>query len=443
MLYLSIQDICFGKGTQTKNKYKSLSGKYELLRPLGNGAGSSVYLARHLQLGAIYAIKVSPKNLAFAHELLSEGRLLQSLHHPGIPQIYDYVEDDEYTYLIEEWMDGESISEYFLHQPIISPQTFYQWSLQLCDIFCYLHEAITGFYYQDLKPEHLLLCNGQIKLIDFCVNCCNGETIISVSGNQAFSAPEVLSGGLPTEASDVYSLGCIVEFFARHVENDLPQELNPIIQTAKSAEPMLRYETVDAFRTAILQTKPNDKQISCNHIAILGSFHGCGASHIGIALTCALNRLGYPALFREEDDVTFLQTTLNNHLAFRIRDGIFYRRYFIGVPKYGPGIVIDEPTVLYQITVHTNSNSIQLTPSSRVLLIGDGSPWQIDKCIAMNETLFPYRDRVTVLCTSGNREYQHRLSKALGCPVLSFHDDSDAFCITKEKLSFFKKLLNL
>ena len=91
-----------------------LSGKYEVLRTLGHGSSSTVYLVRHQSLESERAVKLIPKNDSSQLFVLSEARLLKSLKHPGIPMIYDIEEDDNYYYLVEEYIRGDSLEDYLL-----------------------------------------------------------------------------------------------------------------------------------------------------------------------------------------------------------------------------------------------------------------------------------------------------------------------------------------
>ena len=89
---------------------------------LGSGSSSTVYLAEHLKLKIFRAIKRIPKCLTEKSSLSQEvdfpqeADLLKNLNHPGIPLIYDIDEDDDYIYMIEEFIQGESLDTYVLHQ---------------------------------------------------------------------------------------------------------------------------------------------------------------------------------------------------------------------------------------------------------------------------------------------------------------------------------------
>ena len=103
-----------------------LSGKYEILKPLGCGSNGTVYLARHQSLGIDRAIKFFPKNAAQSPFAISEAQVLKTVQHPGIPTIYDFEEDESFYYLVEEYIQGDSLEQFLLHQPSISRVLFYK-----------------------------------------------------------------------------------------------------------------------------------------------------------------------------------------------------------------------------------------------------------------------------------------------------------------------------
>lgn len=218
-----------------------LSGKYEILKPLGCGSNGTVYLARHQSLGIDRAIKFFPKNAAQSPFAISEAQVLKTVQHPGIPTIYDFEEDESFYYLVEEYIQGDSLEQFLLHQPSISRVLFYQFCEQLCDIFSYLHTLCPSpILYQDLKPEHIIVCGLQIKLIDFSVASfiTNSGNDFNHFGNADFSAPELTRAAAPTLASDIYSIGCMINYLLPHTDaflalNPTDYPKNPICRTER------------------------------------------------------------------------------------------------------------------------------------------------------------------------------------------------------------------
>lgn len=427
-----------------QNNFSSLSGKYDLIKPLGQGCESTVYLARHLNLDAEFAIKISPKNLSSDAPILPEAKLLKQLNHQGIPKVYDFFEDEDYYYLVEEYVSGESFLELFLHQSMISPQNFLKYMLQLCEIFSYLHSLPSGpVFYQDLKPEHVILCDDCLKLIDFSVCCGQGNSSVQTNGNIHFSAPEVLTNQQLNEQSDVYTLGKFALYLAQHTDPVFSSQINPTIQNAIIAEASLRYETVEEFRFALSQhQKQLSKRNSCKTIVMLGSSHGCGTTHLGIALCCCINYQGKVSTYLEQNDSDALRNMVRSDFSMHIRDGKFFYRNFTGIPMYGPGILVEpfgSDVLIIDLGVATNHNL--LYSSDQVILVVNTSIWKRKDAQVMFENLRRYKDKLIIICTDGSRSSAKLLAKSLGHPVYSFRDSSDAFRVTKEKLTFFQKLL--
>ena len=154
-----------------ENTNHSLFDKYEMIKDLGTGSSGSVTLVRHISMDQERALKKVPKASAFAESALSEARLLKSLEHPSIPRIFDFEEDNAFYYIVEEYIDGETLDSFLLHQQLISPGLFFNICEQLCNVFIYLHTQIsTPIIYRDLKPEHIIVCHNKLKLIDFGVS---------------------------------------------------------------------------------------------------------------------------------------------------------------------------------------------------------------------------------------------------------------------------------
>ena len=86
-----------------------LFGKYRLCRKLGAGRSGTVYLAYHMELEEYRAMKIVPKTMADYDTFKREALFLKTLRHPGIPLVYDVEEDLDNSYLVEEYLEGESL----------------------------------------------------------------------------------------------------------------------------------------------------------------------------------------------------------------------------------------------------------------------------------------------------------------------------------------------
>ena len=87
---------------------KIWNNQYEQLRKIGEGASGRVMLARDLHLNRLVAIK----EMEQIREIRREMELLKALKHPGLPDIYDYFEEDRHGFLVMEYVEGVTLKEY-------------------------------------------------------------------------------------------------------------------------------------------------------------------------------------------------------------------------------------------------------------------------------------------------------------------------------------------
>ena len=90
-------------------KGDTLFGKYRIIASLGKGGYSQVWLAEHVKLRCLRAVKVIRKDNFLYERLLNEANVLKMLNHQCIPTIYDIEEDEKCAYIIEEYCQGRSL----------------------------------------------------------------------------------------------------------------------------------------------------------------------------------------------------------------------------------------------------------------------------------------------------------------------------------------------
>lgn len=429
------------------NKNFILSGKYQLIRSLGRGADSNVFLARHISLESEYAIKIYPKKTSASLYAIAEAQLLRSLHHPGIPFVHDIEEDEENYYLVEEFIQGESLEEYLSHQQPISQSIFYSFCEQLCDIFLYLHSyKAAPVIYQDLKPEHILVCGLQIKLIDFgaSYSITNSGNNFKHYGNIDFSAPEYLSGREFSISADIYSIGKMMEYLAEHTEHSLSQTISQIICKAISPDPALRYETVDALWSAVrTQFQQTEKPHLLRTIAIAGNTHGCGATHIAISLVSTLNYLGFPSYYYEKNESGSLRKMfpLIKHMVEK-PEGYYTYRNFKGFPEYGPGIRICQPDDAIAIKDYgICCDAQELDSADLILFVCADAIWSWHDAIEQAKILNQHSKPVLFLCNPGSHKSARYYAKQFSQPVYQYVFDDDPFIVDRKKKIFAQQLL--
>ncbi len=448
LCYICLHEMrCCREVYMRQEQITNLFGKYQIISTLGTGSFGTVYLSKHNILECYRAIKTIPKTTSMTDSLLHEAQLLKSLQHPGIPCLYDIEEDEHAYYLIEEYVEGESLENFLLHQTTISQNTFLDLSLQLCNIFQYLHNLKPSpILYLDLKPEHIIVCGMQIKLIDFNVATflSNLGNISTLFGNEVFSAPELSLGELKLQ-SDIYSIGKIMQYLSNHVDARISPNIHKILKMATAENPNHRLETVDDLISAIEQEKNSIKQThSRKKIAIVGSHAGSGSTHIGFSLVSTLNYMGYQSVYfgqRSEDSLRKLHPFLS---PIKEIDGMICYRYFKGFPFYGPGVSISTDTAA-QISVYDYGTT--LPPKDidfdAILLICTNGIWHWHEAFQKGELLSNISSHRIIICNMGQKNTLHCFSKQFAQEVYYYPYDPNPFGVTSKKISFFSKILQI
>lgn len=251
-----------------ENIPRIINGRYELLKLIGKGAITSVYLAMDKELNIPCAVKISKlssvNNSDFARESVSkEAQTIRLFNHPAIPKVIDIVEAPQYIAVVQEYVQGETLNdiiENFSPQPV---ERVIDWAKQVCDILSYLHSFNPPYIHRDIKPSNLMLePNGAIKLIDFGIMRAynlNKTRDTCFLGTRGYAAPEQFAGCGQTDArTDIYCLGMTMYhlltgldpkkegFFAVplcQVNQKLPKGLEYIVEKCTQLDPINRYQS--------------------------------------------------------------------------------------------------------------------------------------------------------------------------------------------------------
>jgi serine/threonine protein kinase len=235
-----------------------IAGRYEIGKRLGHGGMATVYLARDRELSRSVALKILADNLAGDDNLRKrfkrEARLAAKLDHPNVVQVYDVGEEGDRPFIVMECVDGHSLADR-LDRPRGLPAAERLPVLQqMCEGLGHAHER--GLVHRDVKPQNLLLrkSDGCLKIVDFGIARAVEETRLTqtgrVVGTDRYMAPEQLSDGKISPATDVYACGVVADetLSARR----RPPELTEIIDRCLREDPRDRFEDATALGEALL-----------------------------------------------------------------------------------------------------------------------------------------------------------------------------------------------
>ena len=196
---------------------KPLGGRFVLLREIGSGGMSRVFLGRDEILDRPVAVKILKTEYGgtdIGARFRREGRTAAKLSHPNIVQVYDAGEGEfegrRVSYIVMEYLSGGDLKGIVDRGGALPGAMLTRLGADVAAGLAHAHER--GVIHRDIKPRNVLLDeNGTPKLTDFGVARALGESTStsaeSYLGTAAYSSPEQLRGGKITAKSDIYSLG--------------------------------------------------------------------------------------------------------------------------------------------------------------------------------------------------------------------------------------------
>jgi serine/threonine protein kinase len=257
-------------------------GKYQIIRELGSGGTSTVYLALDPFNNQQVAIKLfnldalrNPGH-AKAHRklLLTEASLVGKLSHPHIVKVFDAMLEDAVNYMVMEYVEGETLAHYTELSRLLPFSTIAEIVYKCCKALEYAQRQ--GVIHRDIKPANILL-RGQsdIKISDFgsAMVVSQQTTQVIGVGSPAYMSPEQVDEQSLTHQTDIYSLGVTLYqlltgklpfdagnnysliYQIMNVEPqppcklrpEVPPEMNAIVLRAMQKDLSLRYQTWDEF----------------------------------------------------------------------------------------------------------------------------------------------------------------------------------------------------
>ncbi len=190
-------------------------GPYVMREVIGRGAMGSVYKAQHQALGRVCAVKVLPKAFArdpsFVERFRREGRAAAAMNHPNVIQVFDVGEDKGYSYIVMEYVQGETLGERLRRGGALPPDAALGLLKQTAVALGAAHAL--GIVHRDIKPGNILIAtDGVAKVADFGLAKRSGVDIDVTApgsrlGTPMYMSPEVAQGQPADARSDLYSLG--------------------------------------------------------------------------------------------------------------------------------------------------------------------------------------------------------------------------------------------
>jgi serine/threonine protein kinase len=278
---------------------------FQILETLGEGGMGIVYKARDTHLDRLVAIKVLPADKVSDPErrrrFVQEAKAASALNHPNIITIHDIDSDGDVTYMVMEYVPGQTLGQWIRsHKRNLSDTLRY--AVQIADALTAAHGA--GIIHRDLKPGNVMIAGaedrpGSVKVLDFGLAklvepSSPGEATVTVAagerpkttegtivGTAAYMSPEQAEGKVTDHRSDIFSFGSMLYEMltgrrpfhgettistlsailrvepkpVSEIVPNLPHELERIVGRCLRKDPGKRFQHADDLRIALEELK--------------------------------------------------------------------------------------------------------------------------------------------------------------------------------------------
>lgn len=193
---------------------------YKLMEQIGRGGMGIVFLAEHLALRRLCALKFLAPSLVSNTSLImfqNEAKLVAGLHHPMICRIYDMgIHDGKLPFYAMDYLIGETLDSVLQQQRTLSAGAAVEVFLRVAEGLSYAHGQ--GIVHKDIKPSNIMLLPGPdesigVNILDFGIaelieTDDDARAQRDIIGSTFYMSPEQISGSALDHRSDIYSLGC-------------------------------------------------------------------------------------------------------------------------------------------------------------------------------------------------------------------------------------------
>jgi predicted Ser/Thr protein kinase len=264
-------------------------GKYDITEMLGRGAMGVVYKGFDPGIRRTVAIKTIRRDLiagdrpaaTMLARFRNEARAAGQLAHPGIVAVHDYGEDAEVAYIAMEYVEGNSLREYFDRGTRFSERDVVSIMSQLLEALTHAHGR--RVWHRDIKPANLIvMMDGRVKVADFGIARIESSDLThtgAVMGSPGYMAPEQYAAAAIDHRADIFAAGVVfyqlltgkrpfvgspeqVAYAICHTDVPRPSLVDPdkgwerydaVVAKALAKRPEDRFKSAEAFRAAILE----------------------------------------------------------------------------------------------------------------------------------------------------------------------------------------------
>src|SRR5256714_1169874 len=261
-------------------------GKFEVQELIGEGAMGAVWRAYDSVIRRYVALKLlsrAGRPTDAQERFMREARAAGALQHPNIVTVYDLGESDEQLFIAMELVDGRDLSSMIALSEPLALERKLDIVIEVLQGLSYAHER--GVIHRDVKPSNVRIASdGSVKLMDFGIARLQSADVTgsgAIVGTPTYMAPEQITNGAITPATDVFAVGCLLyellgyhkPFEAETVHGvlyqvlttdpkplrtmvpSIPAALERVVGKALNKVPEERYETARQMQAALFSIR--------------------------------------------------------------------------------------------------------------------------------------------------------------------------------------------
>ncbi|MGE3316447.1 MAG: serine/threonine protein kinase [Planctomycetaceae bacterium] len=194
--------------------------EFQLINPIASGSFTTVWEVAEKGGGAKhYAMKLLlPEALQDGEQksvLKHEAKIAEKLQHPNFVHFYKFVSTKKQCYLVMDYFRAPNLKSALNSDPIAVQVRFLRLAEQMCQVLAFMHDQ--GYLHRDIKPDNILFNrSSEVRLIDFSLSTRISGAMAKmlttkrgklIQGTRTYIAPETIKKEVPTQQTDMYSLG--------------------------------------------------------------------------------------------------------------------------------------------------------------------------------------------------------------------------------------------
>lgn len=426
-------------------------------------------------------LKVIYKTEDYIESFYNELEALSRFEHESIPIIYDALKYEEYYFIIEEYIKGDTLKEYIdsiklkdLHN---KKHEFIRIAISVCEVILFMHSNKESEYlYLDIQPNNIIIKDQKPYLIDFG---CSGR-LDNVSkrdksyGTIGFAAPEQYSGFELKKETDIYAIGALLYYmFTKRIYNKdkdsketvelLDLDIRTIIKKCLNDDYKERYSSANVLLKQlenILFQKTKEIKSSLN-INLFSLKPKSGVTNFAIAMGTFLKRQSYKAAYWDMQDKKVVES-IKNFYNLEYSKGIINNWLCCMIPYYDDVIILeDEYDILlkdYGDYRNVLSKNIVTNKEDINIFILGSKEWEVEESLSFIEELKTQnesRENIFILFNMADKKLYQRISANIAfitfnIPYLDYKDlkknnefleDITSIILQQEKVSLRKNII--